>query len=31
MCCMLQEQINDHVTHDTWKIATPPTAIDEEG
>ena len=31
MCYLLQEQIIDHFTHDTWKIATPPAAIDEEG
>ena len=31
MCYLEQEQITDHFTHDTWKIATPPTTTDEEG
>ena len=31
MCYLLQEQIIDHFTHDNWKIATPPAAVDEEG
>ena len=31
MCYLLQEQIIDHFIHKTRKIATPPTATDEEG
>ena len=31
MFYLLQEQIIDDYAHDTWKTATLPTAIDEEG
>ena len=27
MCYLLQEQIIDDFAHNTWKTATPPTAI----